>query len=219
LTNLSFDKWLVHVFDHEVGGPQWYFAVDAQYEETSTAVTVAYLTQLFEDPLPYVGSYSDEQLNQGFWYILSNGASDYMFALLDEQVPLEARQQGIRSFMHLFEKLFAVRCSAHLSHLDEPGANPLNLACYMWWDIMPIAAQPGVAARREIDEECLQVMESILSLDSLACQESALHGLGHWQHYYSQPVEKAIDVFIAAHPKLRPELLSYAKIARQGCVQ
>lgn len=219
LTNLSFDEWIVHVFDHEAGGPQWYFGVDAEYRQAPPAVTVAYLTHLFEDPVPHVGGYSDAQLNQGFWYIASNGASDYMFALLDEQVPLEARQRCIRSFVQLFEKLFAVKCSAHLSHLDEQGANPLNTACYMWWDIMPLVGQPDVATQRRIDEECLRAMERVLSLDSVACQESSLHGLGHWQHHYPQRVEKAIDAFVAARPKLRPELLSYAKNARRGYVQ
>ena len=73
LTNLSFDDWVAHVFDHEVGGPQWYFDTDAEYWQGPPAVTVAYLTQLFEDLMPYVGSYSDQQLNQGFWYLVSNG--------------------------------------------------------------------------------------------------------------------------------------------------
>ena len=36
-------------------------------------------------------------------------------------------------------RLFAPRCSAHLSHLDrgEMIAGPLNTLCYMWWDILP----------------------------------------------------------------------------------
>lgn len=219
MANLSFDAWLVHVFDHEVGGPQWYFAPDAAYWQGPPAVTLAYLTHLFEDPVPCLHAYSDEQLNQGFWYIVSNGASDYLLALLEQQVPLQARLRCIRSFVNLFEKLFAVRCSPHLSHLDEPGANPLNPSCYMWWDIMPILAQPDVPARRELDAECLWVMERVLGLDSIPCQESALHGLGHWHADYPQPTERAIDAFLAVHPKLRPELLSYAKNARRGCVQ
>ena len=61
-------------------------------------------------------------------------------------------------------------------------------------------------------------MENILKLDSLACQESALHGLGHWQHRYSQTVEKIIAEFITRQPNLRPELWSYAQSARTGCV-
>ena len=219
LTNLSFHDWVPYVFDHEVGGPEWYFDIKVSHWQGSPAVVVAYLTQLFEDPLTSVGSYSDEQLSQGFWYVASNGASDYMFAVLNEQVPLEARLRCIRSFVDLFQKLFAVRCSPHLSHLDEPGANPLNVTCYMWWDILPIGGQPDVASRREIDEACLQVMEQGLNLESIACQESSLHGLGHWQHQYPQRVDQVIDPFLAAHPNLRPELLGYAKSARRGCVQ
>jgi hypothetical protein len=89
----------------------------------------------------------------------------------------------------------------------------------MWWDILPIGGQPDVASRREIDEACLQVMEQGLNLESIACQESSLHGLGHWQHRYPQRVDQVIDPFLAAHPNLRPELLAYARSARRGCVQ
>lgn len=219
LANLSFDDWVVHVFDHEVGGPPWYFDLNAAHWQGPPAIVLDYLTRLFEDPLPSVGSYSDEQLSQGFWYVASNGASDYMFALLDEQARLEARLRCIRSFAELFQKLFAVRCSSHLSHLDEPGANPLNIACYMWWDILPIGGQPDVASRKEIDEACLEVMEEGLNLESIACRESALHGLGHWQQQYPRRTEHVINAFLRAHPELRPELLSYARSARRGCVQ
>jgi hypothetical protein len=40
-----------------------------------------------------------------------------------------------------------------------------------------------------LDVELLAVMKEILTLDSLACQESALHGLSHWRHHYSRFVE------------------------------
>lgn len=139
-----------------------------------------------------------------------------MFALLNERVRLEARLRCIRSFTDLFQKLFAVWCSSHLSHLDEPGANPLNVACYLWWDILPIGGQPDAASRKEIDETCLVVMEEGLNLDSIACQESALHGIGHWQPQYPQRAEHVINAFLGAHPELRLELLCYARSARRG---
>ncbi|MEW5976774.1 MAG: hypothetical protein AB1898_13305 [Acidobacteriota bacterium] len=219
LSYLSFEDWVAHTFDHEVSGQLWYFEASAEYWQGPPALTVAYLTRLFEAPLSFLGSYSDEQLNQGFWYLASNGASDYMFALLEEEVLLEQRVRCIDGFAVLFEKLFAVKCSPHLSHLDEPGRNPLNASCYMWWDLLPFCGQPGVAARKEIDEACLRAMEATLSLESIACWESALHGLGHWRHFYPQRVADVVDAFLSTHSEVRADLLRYAHSARHGCVQ
>jgi len=61
-------------------------------------------------------------------------------------------------------------------------------------------------------------MTNALALDSIACQESALHGLGHWHGAYPDEVEAIVDRFLAAHPTSRPELLTYARSARSGCV-
>ena len=133
LTFLPFEDWVKFIFAHEANGPQWYFAPNAPYWDGSPDLTVSYITRLFEDPLPVLSGYSDEQLNQGFWYLVSNGASDMMFALNDEAVPLEQRIRCLKSFRLLFERVFAARCSPHLSHFDEHGARPLNSACYMWW--------------------------------------------------------------------------------------
>ena len=218
LTDISFAGWVAHVFNHDVRSPEWYFDPDSAYWDGSPDLTVAYLTRLFENPGPYLQPYSNEQLNQGFWYLVSNSGSTHMFALLDEQVPQEARIRCVRAFYPLFEKIFAKFCSPHLSHLDEPGANPLNTVCYMWWDIMPIFGMPDEQARREFDREILAVMERILRIDSPACRESALHGLGHWQIYYPDRVHQIVDHFIAGYPGIRADLLNYAKQARAGCV-
>jgi hypothetical protein len=213
---LSFEDWVTFVFDHEVGGPQWYFDPKAPFWIGPAVLTVSYITRLFEDPLPFLSGYSDEQLNQGFWYLVSNGASDMMFALNDESVHLEQRIRCLKSFRLLFEHVFAAHCSPHLSHFDEAGARPLNSACYMWWDLFPLCPAPG--SREVIGNTALEVMAEILALDSLACQESALHGLGHWRRAYPNEVEQIIDRFLDANKTSRPELIAYAKSARTGCV-
>jgi hypothetical protein len=220
LKDISFDEWVAHVFDHEVPGQQatWYFDCDSDYWDGPPDVTIEYITRLFENPVPYLQQYSDEQLNQGFWYLVPNSGSDHMFALLDEQVPIEARKRCVRSFYSLFEQLIAKICSPYLSHLNEPDVNPLNSACYMWWDLIPIHGKPNDPARQELDQEILIVIERILNIDSIACQESALHGLGHWEIYYPDQVHKIIDNFITSHLDSRVDLLNYAKQARTGYV-
>jgi hypothetical protein len=124
---------------------------------------------------------------------------------------------ALRSFVPLFEQVMAVRCSPHLSHLDEPGANPLNGACYMWWDILPIHGSPDEPARAEFDAEVLKVQRRILAIPHDACRESALHGLGHWALYYPQ-VSEIIDENLRQTPDLRSELVAYAERAKIGYV-
>jgi hypothetical protein len=103
--------------------------------------------------------------------------------------------------------------------LDEAGAGVLNRICYMWWEVFPAAGQPGNAGREALNGEFLAVMKRILALDSIACQESALDGLGHWQMYYPKTVAQTIDEFVAHVRNARQELRDYANCARQGRVQ
>jgi hypothetical protein len=222
LTQLTFEDWLAHVFDHSVraSGQEWYWDLDADWWGGAAADTVEFLTRAFEGAAAVLRPYSDAQLNQGLWYIASNACSDHMFALMDADVPWPARQRCIRSVHALFAQCFAKRCTPHLSHLPEtePGASPLNLVCYMWWDIIPIGPQPDDPTRTDLDREILAVIEETLQLDSIACQESALHGLGHWKSYYPQRVEEIIGKFLQSHPRIREELRTYALSAFRGCV-
>ena len=219
LTNLTFEEWLIYVFDRPVNpGQEWYWDSDADWWHSSNLQIIQFVTQAFENAETLFEPYSDAQLNQGLWFIASNGCSDYMFALLDPGVPWSARQRCVRSMHNLFEECFAKRCTPHLSHLDEPGASPLNGVCYMWWDILPIGAQPNNPDQTDLDREILGVMESTLRLDAVACPESALHGLGHWHLQYPQRVEGIIETFLKDHEEMRAELRIYAMNASRGCV-
>jgi len=133
-------------------------------------------------------------------------------------VPWPARQRCIYSIHQLYEGCFAKRCTPHLSHLDEPGASPLNLVCYIWWDIIPISGRPEDPARKEFDQDILRVMEWTLQLDSIPCRESALHGLGHWQHNYPEQVGEIIDRFSMSQPELPEKLQAYMMNAYTGYV-
>ena len=219
LTDLKFDAWVDHVFDHPVVDPAWHWDISADVTEPSPATSVGYLTKLFKSADTILARFSDEQLNQAFWYLASNACSNYMFALLEDGVAWPKRQECIRSIGNLFERVFAKRCSEHLSHLDEPGANPLNSACYMWWDSFPSWGDPADASCLERDAEILEVMRKTLSLDSIACQEAALHGLGHWHMHYLEQTETIIDDYLQRDTDLRVKLKDYAHSARRGYMQ
>ena len=221
LMNLTFEEWLAYVFDHPVPVGQdkaWYWDFDADEWDENPADVIRFLTQAFENVETVFQPYSDAQLNQRLWYIANNSCSNHMFALLDTSLPWPERQRCIYSIHQLYEQCFAKRCSPHLSHLDEAGANPLNGICYMWWDIIPIYGKPEDPARKELDQAILQLMESTLQLDSIACRESALHGLGHWQRKYPERVGEIINNFSMAQRDLPKALDDYMGNAFTGYV-
>jgi hypothetical protein len=215
---LSFEDWVYFIFDHPAEGPEWHADPDAPFWNGPAALTAEYVTRLFDEPFPVLDGFSDAELNKGFWYLISPGLGEHMLCLDDPAVALDKRVRCIRSCTNLFRTLFLPRCSGHLSHLDEPHSNPLNSICYMWWDIMPVYGGPRPEDRDALQRTAIATMGSILVLDSIACQESALHGLGHWHHPFPQEAETLIDSFVRKHPHMRPELAAYARAARCGCV-
>ena len=219
--DLTFEQWLALVFDRPVpAGSEkaWYWEFDRDEWEEDAPETVGFLTQAFEHAGELLQPFSDAQLNQGLWFLASNACSSHMFALMKESLPLPERTRCILSFHQLYEQCFARRCTPHLSHLNEAGASPLNGVCYMWWDIIPFYGKPDDPSRKELDEAILQVMESTLQLDSIACRESALHGLGHWHLNYPERAGKIIDRFSMKYPNMPKDLEKYMNNAYVGHV-
>ena len=217
ITHLSFADWVLFIFDHPAEGPQWYWG-DAPSWNAPAALTAEYVTRLFEDPVPALEGFTAAELNMGLNYIIAPGLGEHMFCLDDPTVPLPARLRCVRACESLFRKLLLPRCSPHLSHRDEPGTAPLNAVCYMWWDKMPVYGGPVPQDREALHRAALDTMAAILKFDSVACQESALHGLGHWRSVFPAEIESLIDVFLRLNPEARPELRTYARSARCGCV-
>jgi hypothetical protein len=223
LTELSFEDWVDHVV---LAAKQFYQVIvdgDLWDYQLVPDLTLEYLIRLFSDPLaafePY---YFDEEIGQALWYVASSGGSDFMFLLSDSNVSLPLRKACAGAIFDLYAKLFAVKCTPHLSHLirtAQPDVSPINMPCYMWWDILPYLGKPDDPDHRQIDPVMLDVMRRTLDLESVACREGALHGLGHWHAIYPNDVEEIVDTFLASHLQIAPELRDYALSARGGCVQ
>lgn len=77
----------------------------------------------------------------------------------------------------------------------------------------------GVDALRGVDDAILHVMARTLRLESEACREGALHGLGHWRRAHPDRTTTIIDEWLAGDPIISPELRQYALSARGGCIQ
>ncbi len=216
--------WINHVFDHPVADPPWYWFADAPanfgakknwYEAPEDLVV--HIAETFEHAGRLLSRFSDEQLNQGFWYLFYHGEPDFMGTLLDNRILLAIRLRSLRSFVPLFEQVMAARCSSHLSHLGEKDANALNSARYMWFDELLDRFNPQELKQAQLDAELIVTLRVILDIPHDACRESALHGVGHWVRHYPQLAD-IVDQFLSSTPGLRPELVTYAESARSGYV-
>jgi hypothetical protein len=223
IVSASFDEWLTHVFNHELEPAHWRWNEDFVEWAAPSATTVDFLCRTFEDCGTLFKRFTQNQIAIGLWYIASGSLSKIGASLWDESVPWPARRRSVRSIRKLYSDCFAVHCAPLLSYLekkrDYPSPYPpLNGTCFMWWDLFDNLLGLKKPTGNEIENECLAVMEYALGLESIACQESALHGLGHCSRAYPEFVRPAIDRFIKTNPNASPELIHYALAARDRYV-
>ena len=179
----------------------------------------ALITETFENAGELLARFSDEQLDQGFWFLIGPTDPEFMQTLVDATIRIDERLRALRSFVSLFEQVMAIRCTPHLSHLDDRYANPLNSACYMWWDLLRDQLWNRVCS--PLQTEIIATLRDLLAIPHDACRESALHGIGHI--YCDNPQCRAelpeiIEEFLTNTPGLRPELVAYAERASVGHV-
>lgn len=240
-TAIEFDAWLDYLFGNPVGPTGFRESDDWWDESEDPERAVEYLTRLFEGAAALPERYPHDQIDRGFWFLL--GESGHLQPLFERSVGWEARRRALVAIGTLYEGLFAPNCTDHLGHRDggPEAPAPLNSSCYMWWDLFPTwgghgdeppaatgrrargrtartAYDPAIVALRRVDDAILYVMARTLRLDSEACREGALHGLGHWHRAHPDRTTRIIDEWLAGNPRISPELRAYALSARCGCV-
>jgi internalin A len=212
--NCSLKNWLKMHFDRSEDLHEFIETDDKWSIELPATLRVDYVTDFFENARKSLKPFSDIQVYKGLSDMHLFNRYD-----LDNDVTWEQIKRAIDSIFCLFEQCFNERCSPTLSHLNEENSNPLNHICYMWWDAYFCCEPPENDIDRQSNEQFLKVMEKILELDSDACRESALHGLGHAAEYgYADRVAIVIDKFLSENLQIRPELKNYAIDARVGYV-
>jgi hypothetical protein len=226
----AFDEWLKWAFDHPVPvevNDEWWLHVPGDWEDGGwldrpPERALAFVTRLFENPLAYLSCYSDEQIDQGIDFIVFRACSNHFEWLVDQRVDIILRIRCIRSLENLFRELLAPRCTDNVWIYT----NPLNHICDMLWDI--VVRQANTAERNpdatyrivrdpEIDKEFLNTLARILAMPSVACQQSALHGLGHLVREANLG-SNVIQQYLESHPNLRNDLREYALRALTGNV-
>ncbi|NUT00277.1 MAG: hypothetical protein HOP96_04825 [Sphingomonas sp.] len=218
LTGLSFEEFVEFQFGHAIRahGNAWYFDFDGDWWEPEPRTGVAHLTRLFANGPEALQWFSDAQIAQGLDGLINTAAVGDMPWMRDPSIPADERVKAWEAVATFFADTLAPRCSPSLGHLSEEGA-PLNTRTYMWWDGFPGFVNPDDPVRDRINDAELACLASILKLDSAACQEGALHGLGHWVRREPR-CGAIIDEFVASGRASRPELVNYAQSARSGCI-
>lgn len=179
-----------------------------------------YLDELFSRPEFLAQRYSPDQLGTGFWFIFGVESS-YCIHARQRDVSRSIKYSWIREIGTLYERLFATVCDESLGHLSESGGSSINGAVYMMWDMDCLPGRPDSS---DPDSEAMadlvfEVLACALDLDQPACQESALHGLGHLHTWYPSRVRAVIQPRIAGRRFARRELIDYAKQAIEGAIQ
>jgi hypothetical protein len=217
--SVTFEEWLKWAFDHPApakDGKEWYWDVPdvdegGRWLDRPPVQALTFATKLFENPLAYLSCYSDAQIGEGIWFIVFRTCSKHFDGLVDPSVDLGLRTRCIRSLENLSRELFAPRCSDNGVWY---ATDPLDQICYMLWDLV-VSDTSNIDP--EIDKVFLDTLARILAIPCIACQQSALHGLGHLVRYTKLGAD-VIQQFLDDHPNLREDLRKYAQKALVGAV-
>ena len=204
---MDFEDWVVAVFDESVEDP---FPPPAE--------ALAHLTRLLADPVAALGGLSDEEIGIGLWSVLDSGGTGTVLALNEDGLPLAERIACIRLIPGLYRELFVPRCQERLGHLNEQGGR-LEMICYMFWDVAAFGGPPGTREGNLLEDAVLDVLEEVIRLPHAACQESAIHGLGHRVGRHPERAPAVLERWLRLDLARDPRLVDYARYACSGCIQ
>jgi hypothetical protein len=221
--DLRFEDWVNFVFNSKIFESQiswWVDDCDCRLEWNESAFperTLGYMTNLFNKPVFLIESCSRRKIDEGFAFLLNN---DHMLLLRDGNIPWSQRRECFDAMVPLFSKLKALVYQNDLGHLTFGAGDPEppNIACYMWWDAIPLYGGMSHPGRDRINDAVLYVFEEVLKLKAESCLESALHGLGHWHLDLPSRTEPIIRKFLNRRD-ISDALRRYAECALTGCVQ
>lgn len=203
---VPFEDWVLAVFDPELEDP-W----------PPPAQDLAHLRRLLSDPVGALEGFTDEEIGVGLWSVLDSGGAGTSMVINDVTLPLDERIACVHEIRTLYRTVFVPRCRERLGHLSEQEGR-LEMACYMFWDIAAFGGAPGTRDGNLLEDAVLDVLEDALALPHAACQESAIHGLGHRLARHPERVPPILDRWLRRGEARDQRLRDYAAAARGGCI-
>jgi hypothetical protein len=183
----------------------WWWEAEIVFEPTEHT---ANLTAIFQGAERLQSRFRRDQLEQGFWFLISGASGALEDVLWNTTIPWSARAKLIEATVDLYRKLFA--------------QHPLDTSAYMFWDALaygycvPTRHPETDAEDRRIQDAMFAALQQILNIDSLACQLAALHGLGHLRH---PDTESIITKYLERNPELSEENRKFALACIAGTIK
>lgn len=213
----DFETWLRLCFDPPADADSfndWYWPLDADPFELTPPVAAAHVLMLLEEPGHHLGMHHDYQVDSGLNYIFNPACGGDARLLGEREVTQAQRLEVAARIDRLYAELILPRCPQVLGHLSEDGGRLAGTA-YMFWDTSYLGAPAEPTEAEQYRAAQIEAMGRILALPHAAAQEGALHGLGHAG---GDRARQIIDRWLDEDAPARPELVSYAKAARTGCI-
>lgn len=219
----TFEEWLRFSFDRPAapsqGGDEWYWRSEFEGELLEWAEAreafVRYMTKLLREP-SCLAAFSREQVAQGLWFLLGPSPASWDEVPYESELDLEARRELVRSVPEFFERYFAPQLANAAPAYGADAGDELAIACFMWWDLWrPFVDVPPSADHVAVDREILAALRTIASGSTVACIESALHGLNHLHERMPDEVEQCIDELLERSSEWPESLREYAAGARE----
>ena len=226
---MEYNEWIDELFNREPineSDLDWSERFEEELYRMSSEQTLRLIAMTFERSGSDLARFSDVQASCGI-NLLTNECHDPLRAVYDIKVPLALRRRTIESFVPLYRDFFSQRCS---NCPVNNSAKTLDIRCHMLWDAGSMSMYGfmvnGDPDGEELCEAMMAMFESILFLPHVACQKSALHGLGHsisicsWnkKRFPKSYAGKMIDM-IKRFLKLKtldPSIRQYAEQAKTG---
>jgi hypothetical protein len=214
---MNINEFTQYLYKRSVDGTEWYFSGEHEDPDLQKDQLVQLAAQAFNNVAKAANQFDEKQVCMGLRYLINPSCGPIPYLYLDTSIDFSIRSNAIVSMQAVFRNLFANLSGEHGLYRTS-GGSPLSYreTCYMWWDIFPRHGVPRRSDMEETDTVICQTISSILEIDSLACQESALHGLGHWFSSRPDEVAETIKSFL---PHAPVALKEYAIDAMQGRVQ
>lgn len=207
-------EWLQHIFGQSLAA-KTNPAAGELANRLPADEALGLMTRIFSNCRLLLEPFSNLQVSEGLRFLAFSGESDWMEHVYNPAIEQDARHACARSIEVIFRDCFARRCVNAMSQ-NLHAVDPLSDVCFMWWDALLTGGDSGIA--KAIDREFIGVMANTLNLPHVACQESALHGLGHWESSDPERVHGIVDAWLTEHPHTSPSLRNYAEHARSGNV-
>lgn len=181
--------------------------------EYNTRLMVEHYTKFLEDPVWIVERFGVD-LTGAVLSGLTSSLDDVGIEICDERIPEEVRDRAITAMGTMIRKL----AKGHLSIKSMDKWTKLDTAIFMFWDVAPIWPEKGTTAGKRLLDICLGEMRSALQINNPVALLHSLHGLSEFHVSFSEHTEPIMDAWIQSNPHADPEIMNYARRARDGLV-